>query len=481
MGQSGVTAMEDTVQDNRLQIPKSSTIIDMPFHYQSENHVRRVSVLGGGLAGSEAALQLANRGIAVELYEMRPSRRSPAHHSDDLAELVCSNSLKSVDPDTAAGALKKELTLLGSSLLKTAIECSVPAGGALAVNRTSFSSRVTQMIESHSMVTLIREEATVIPDGVCIVATGPLTSDSLAASLSEYVGDSRLAFFDAAAPIIDSATIDTSRAFFQARYDKGNPTDYLNCPLSRDEYDVFVNELVAAKRSIPKKFESSELFCACQPIEEIARKGHDALRFGPMKPVGLTDPRTGLRPWAVLQLRSENLERSAYNLVGFQTNLTFSEQKRVFSLIPALAHVEYFRLGVMHRNTFIDSPSLVDSTLALRAYPNIRLAGQLVGTEGYAEAIAGGMIAAINAACDLEGYPSFVMPRETALGSLIEYASSSATTNYQPMHVNWGLVPPLDPHVRSKRERYKAYGLRAVESAKQYTMSHPMLKVDSDE
>jgi len=453
----------------------------MPFHYRSENHKHRVSVLGGGLAGSEAALQLASRGVAVNLYEMRPGRCSPAHHSDDLAELVCSNSLKSVDPDTAAGSLKKELALLDSSLLKVAVECSVPAGGALAVNRTDFSRRVTEMIESHPMITLTREEVTEIPEGVCIIATGPLTSDSLANSLSEYVGDNRLAFFDAAAPIIDSATIDTSRAFFQARYDKGNPTDYLNCPLSRTEYDVFVNELVAAKRSIPKKFESSELFCACQPIEEIARKGHDALRFGPMKPVGLTDPRTGSRPWAVLQLRAENLQKSAYNLVGFQTNLTFSEQKRVFPLIPALANVEYFRMGVMHRNTFIDSPSLIDPTLALRAYPSIRLAGQLLGTEGYTEAIAGGMIAAINTICDLEGHPSFVMPNETAIGSLIEYASSPTTTNYQPMHVNWGLVPPLATRVKSKRERYKAYGLRAIESAEEYIMSHPVFRVDSSE
>lgn len=428
----------------------------------SPENILPVTIIGGGLAGTEAAWQLAQRGIASRLFEMRPASTSPAHHGGDLAELVCSNSLKSDDPNTAAGLLKTELEALGSVVLATARKHRVPAGGALAVDREGFSAELTSIIESHPLIELVRQEASEVPrSGHSIITTGPLTSASFEPALSELVGSDRLAFFDAAAPIIDAASIDRSVVFAASRYGKGEGDDYLNAPMNRDEYERFIAQLLDARRVVLKEFETRDLFQACQPVEETARKGLDAPRYGAMKPVGLTDPRTGERPWAVVQLRAENTGLTAYNLVGFQTNLTFGEQQRVFRLIPGLENAEFLRFGVMHRNTFIDAPRLLDATLALRSRPNVRIAGQLSGTEGYLEAAASGLIAGVNTAADLLGGEPVVLPATTALGSLIAYATDPDTKPYQPMHVNFGLVPSLDKRVRGKRDRYAAYSKRA--------------------
>ena len=428
----------------------------------SDTHEHSATVIGGGLAGSEAAWQLAERGFYVSLYEMRPALASPAHHTSELAELVCSNSFKSNDPSTAAGTLKVELDRLGSKLLKIALDTAVPAGGALAVDRAEFSATVTDIIDKHPNIDLIRDEMRTIPDRKpVIVATGPLSSPGLEASLSDLVGSERLAFFDAAAPIVDAETIDRSRVFAASRYEKGEGADYLNCPMDQESYERFIGEIIDAERVTAHAFERKDLFQACQPIEEVARKGLDAPRFGPLKPVGLTDPATGERPWAVVQLRAENRAGTAYNLVGFQTNLTFPEQRRVLRMIPGLERAEFMRYGVMHRNTFVDAPRTLDPTLALRSAPNIYLAGQLTGTEGYTEAIATGLLAAFNLSAVAQGGRSFVLPVTTALGALIAYATDPATEKYQPMHVNWGLVPPLTPPVRGKRARYCAYAERA--------------------
>jgi len=423
-----------------------------------------VTVIGGGLAGSEAAFQLALRGHEVTLLEMRPTVVGPAHHTDRLAELVCSNSLKSDDPDTAAGMLKRELESLGSLIVACARATAVPAGGALAVDRDRFAELVTGVLGSTSGVEVVRAEADAIPDGDVIVASGPLTSAALEAALSGVVGPGRLAFFDAAAPVVDAASIDRTVVFAQSRYDKGESADYLNCPMERDEYEAFVDALLAAERVTAKEFETSELFHACQPIEEIARRGRDSVRFGALKPVGLTDPRTGRRPWAVVQLRPENRAGTAYNLVGFQTNLTFPEQERVFRLIPGLAGAEFVRHGVMHRNTFVDAPRLLTPDLALRSEARIRLAGQLTGTEGYLEAAGSGLVAALGLHAARLGASEVVLPRETALGALLAYTTDPDTAPYQPMHVNFGLAPPLTAPVRGKRERHAAYAQRGREA-----------------
>jgi len=432
-----------------------------------------VTVIGGGVAGTEAAWQLAARGIRVGLREMRPAHTSPAHHGADLAELVCSNSLKSDDPTTAAGLLKRELEDLGSVVMSVARATRVPAGAALAVDRAAFSARLTDLINSHPLIDVSRAEATSIPDGPVIVATGPLTSPGLDTALAQLVGGDRLSFYDAAAPIVDALSLDRDIVFAASRYDKGEGSDYLNAPMTREEYDLFYDALVNASRVEDKDFERKELFSACQPVEEVARSGKDALRFGALKPVGLVDPRTGERPWAVVQLRAENAAATAYNLVGFQTNLTFPEQRRVFSTIPGLARAEFLRYGVMHRNTFIDAPRLLDSTLALRDEPRIRFAGQITGTEGYLEAAATGLLAAANTAAWLQNQPPVVLPHTTALGSLVAYATDPETQRYQPMHVNFGLVPPLDCRVRGKRERYSAYSERARTDFTKWLDAHP--------
>lgn len=420
-----------------------------------------VTVIGGGLAGCEAAWQLAERGVRVVLVEMRPIRSSPAHHSEYLGELVCSNSLKSENPDSAAGLLKSELAAMGSVVLRVARETRVPAGGALAVDRDLFGVALTHRIESHPGITVVRSEATAIPDGRVIVATGPLTSPGLEQALGALVGEGRLAFYDAAAPIVEAESLDRTVVFAQSRYDKGETADYLNAPMTREEYDAFYDALVDARRVTAKEFESTELFQACQPVEEVARTGRDSLRFGALKPVGLTDPVSGQRPWAVVQLRAENRAGSAYNLVGFQTNLAFPEQERVFRMIPGLADATFVRHGVMHRNTFVDAPHVLDSSLAVIAEPRVRLAGQLTGTEGYSEAAASGLLAALNTYADIAGSDAVNLPTTTALGALMAYATDPETSHYEPMHVNFGLVPPLPDRVRGKRERYAAYSERA--------------------
>ena len=432
----------------------------------------RVTVIGAGIAGTEAVWQLASRGVDVRLIEMRPGSMTPAHHTGDFAELVCSNSLKSTDPASAAGLLKHELGRLESVVLRVAQETAVPAGGALAVDRGAFSGRLTELVTAQPNVEVVRDEASAIPDGPVIVATGPLTSPSLEAALVELVGD-RLAFYDAAAPIVEAETLDRSIVFAQSRYDKGTGADYLNAPMDRAEYDRFYDALVDARRVTAKDFERSELFQACQPVEEVARSGRDALRFGALKPVGLADPRTGARPWAVVQLRAENAAGTAYNLVGFQTNLAFPEQERVFRLVPGLEDARFSRYGVMHRNTFVDAPRVLDATFALRSQPRIRLVGQLTGTEGYAEAAMSGLLGALNTWADLTGAEPIVLPQTTAFGALTAYATNPETTGYQPMHVNFGILAPLPERVRGKRERYAAYAERARADLDAWLTSRP--------
>jgi methylenetetrahydrofolate--tRNA-(uracil-5-)-methyltransferase len=432
-------------------------------------------VIGGGLAGAEAALQLAERGVRVRLAEMRPLSMTPAHHTADFAELVCSNSLKSQDPDTAAGLLKHELAALGSFVLRVALETQVPAGSALAVDRTRFSARLTELVEAHPLIEVVRRDVGSLPPvGRIIIATGPLTSPAFEPVLEDLVGD-RLAFFDAAAPIIDAESIDRTIVFAQSRYDRGGGADYLNAPMTRDEYDVFYDALVDARQAHVKEFERKELFQACQPIEEVARTGRDAVRFGALKPVGLADPRTDQRPWAVVQLRAENAACTAYNLVGFQTNLAFPEQERVFRLIPGLEGAEFLRYGVMHRNTFLDAPRLLDATFALRTDSRIRFAGQITGTEGYSEAAMSGLLAALNTWADIAGAAPVILPPTSAFGALGHYATDARTAHYQPMHVNFGIVPPLAEKVRGKRERYAAYTKRGRDDFAAFLAQRPDL------
>lgn len=435
----------------------------------------RVTVVGGGLAGCECACQLADRGIPVTLHEMRPETASPAHHTASLAELVCSNSFKSTRPDSAAGLLKEELSRMGSVLVSCARAAAVPAGGALAVDRARFSRLVEEQVAARPSIEVVRGEVRDIPEGPCVIAAGPLCSPALSERLLALVGGDALSFFDAAAPIVDASTLDMDVLFTQSRYGEAGGGDYLNAPLDRDEYEAFIDALVGAERVVLRDFERRDLFQACQPAEEVARTGRDAIRFGAMKPVGLTDPRTGRRPWAAVQLRAENAERSAYNLVGFQTNLTFAEQRRVFRMIPGLGNAEFFRYGVMHRNTFVDSPRVLDATFRVPG-TRVRLAGQITGTEGYTEAIASGLLAALNTVADLAGADPVELPRTGALGSLVAYATDPATEGYQPMHANFGLVPPLsDGRRRSKRDRYAAYAERALADLDAYLATRPDL------
>ena len=435
----------------------------------------RVTVVGGGLAGCECACQLADRGIPVTLHEMRPQTASPAHHTASLAELVCSNSFKSTRPDSAAGLLKEELSRMGSVLVSCARAAAVPAGGALAVDRARFSRLVEEQVAARPSIEVVRGEVRDVPEGPCVIAAGPLCSPALSERLLALVGGDALSFFDAAAPIVDASTLDMDVLFTQSRYGEAGGGDYLNAPLDRDEYEAFIDALVGAERVVLRDFERRDLFQACQPAEEVARTGHDAIRFGAMKPVGLTDPRTGRRPWAAVQLRAENAERSAYNLVGFQTNLTFAEQRRVFRMIPGLENAEFFRYGVMHRNTFVDSPRVLDATFRVPG-TRVRLAGQITGTEGYTEAIASGLLAALNTVADLAGADPVELPRTGALGSLVAYATDPATEGYQPMHANFGLVPPLsDGRRRSKRDRYAAYAERALADLDAYLATRPDL------
>lgn len=440
-----------------------------------------VAILGAGLAGSEAALQLAARGIHVRLFEMRPAVMTPIHTSGMCAELVCSNSLKSTKPSSAAGMLKHELEKLHSFLYAAALRHAVAAGGALALNRLDFSAEVTALIKEHPNIEFVCEQVRDLSlparnNDAIIIATGPLTSDALAQYLVKLTGIKHLAFYDAAAPIVMADSLDAKKLFRQSRYKDASCSrgDYLNAPFSRDEYDAFIDALVDAKRTLRRDFETRDLFQACQPIEEIARKGHDAPRFGALKPVGLTDPRTRQRPWAVLQLRAEDTQGTSYNLVGFQTNLTFPEQLRVFRMIPGLEQAEFARYGVMHRNTFIDAPHTLDANLQLRVNDAAQLdvpifvAGQLAGTEGYCEAIRSGVHAALSVAAYLADINVPALPAETAFGALMAYATDSKTVDYQPMHVNFGIIPPLDHHVRNKAERYALYAKRGRDALDKY-------------
>ena len=432
-----------------------------------------MNIIGAGLAGSEAALQLAQRGVHVRLFEMRPETETDVHRGGDCAELVCSNSLKSTKPESAAGMLKAELAALGSQLIAAAGRSRVDAGGALAVDRDKFSADVTSMVKESPYIEY-RVMCVSDPLDACsgaadatILATGPLTSDALAQWLVDKTGSDNLAFFDAAAPVVMADSLDMDVLFRQSRYEQDAPGDYLNAPFDKESYDAFIAQLVAADRVIKRDFETKDLFQACQPIEEIARKGADAPRFGTCKPVGLTDPATGRRPWAAVQLRAENAQGTAYNLVGFQTNLTFGEQKRVFRMIPGLQNAEFARYGVMHRNTFIQAPRLLDRDLRLRGVDApVYVAGQLSGTEGYCEAIASGLMCALFAYAQLQGIQAPLLPVETAFGALLDYATDPATQDYQPMHVNFGILKPLDQHIRNKGMRYAAYaerGSRAME------------------
>lgn len=429
-----------------------------------------VTIVGAGLAGSEAALQLADRGVRVRLVEMRPKTPTLVHVTGCCAELVCSNSLKSEKPDSAAGMLKRELAELGSQLYAQAKLHAVPAGGALAVDRTAFAEAVTALVEAHPLIDLVHEEVVDLVQAAegadaLVVAAGPLASDALAASLSRLAGEEHLAFYDAAAPIVMADSLDYAKLFRQSRYEDAaaDAGDYLNAPFSREEYDAFVDELVGAERVIRRDFETRDLFQACQPIEEIARKGHDAPRFGTLKPVGLTDPRTGHRPWAALQLRAEDAHGSSYNLVGFQTNLTFPEQRRVFRLIPGLENAEFARYGVMHRNTFLDSPRLLDATYALKAEPRIRFAGQMTGVEGYIESTASGWTAGVAAAMEVLGRPMPQLDRFTAVGALASYISDHTVTKFQPMNINFGIIEPLGCKIKGKREKNAKISERALE------------------
>ncbi len=443
-------------------------------------------VIGGGLAGSEAAWQAAERGVQVTLYEMRPKVTTGAHTTDRLAELVCSNSLGSNLPDRAAGVLKAELRRLGSLLLRIADESAVPAGGALAVDRDLFAQRVTQALEAHPNIRIVREEVTEIPSTPTILASGPLTSPKLSQALAQLTGQEHLYFYDAIAPIVVADSINMEICFRASRYGRGEQAegDYINCPFTKAEYDAFVEALIHAERIDLREFErpvlegavgvragKGKFFEGCLPIEVLARRGHDALAFGPLRPVGLTDPRTGKRPYAVVQLRQDNLAGTLYNMVGFQTNLKFGEQRRVFRMIPGLEQAEFARYGQMHRNTFLFSPALLHPTLQFRRQANLFLAGQITGVEGYVGNIATGLLAGWNAARWLHGQPLLTLPRETMLGALCHYITHASEADFQPMKANYGILPPLPRRIRNKRERYAAYAQRAQEALERFLAS----------
>lgn len=428
---------------------------------------KKAKVIGAGLAGCEAAWQLANSGIEVTLYEMKPKKYTPAHHYSGFAELVCSNSLKASRLESAAGLLKAEMEILGSVTVSSAKENAVEAGGALAVDREKFSDSVTAKIKNHPLIKIVEEELTEIPDGNVIIATGPLTSDALAESISKICGNG-LSFFDAAAPIVTYESLDKQLVFFASRYGRGD-ADYINCPMNKEEYTEFYNALIAAESAELKEFdkENFRVYEGCMPIEVLAKRGEDTMRFGPLKPVGLTDPRTGKRPYAVVQLRKENKEGTLYNLVGFQTNLKFAEQKRVFSKITGLQNAEFMRYGVMHRNTFINSPKLLNSHFQMLENENIYFAGQITGVEGYMESAASGIIAGISLARKLNGLAQINLPVDTMTGALSAYISDSYNSeNFQPMGANMGILPELGVRIKDKKEKYGAYAERALNSLK---------------
>ena len=414
---------------------------------------REIVVLGGGLAGAEAAWQVARAGLPVRLCEMRPARQTPAHQTDRLAELVCSNSLKSNRPDSAPGLLKEELRRAGSLLVQVADRCAVPAGQALAVDREQFAAGVSEAVAGQALICIERQEARTVPrDSLVIVATGPLTSGPLVDDIAQLTGSGQLYFYDAISPIVDAATIATGKVFRASRYGKGGE-DYLNCPLTREQYERFLDALLAAEEVERHAFEEARFFEACLPIEELARRGRDTLRFGPMKPVGLTDPRTGRRPYAVVQLRQENARADSYNLVGFQNHLKFGQQKRILRMIPGLENAEFLRYGQIHRNTYVNAPALLTATLRLRAHANIFIAGQLCGTEGYVEAMATGFMAGTHAVRLAAGEQPLAPPRETAMGSLCHYISAADLRHYQPANIAFDLLPPLPEEERTRDKK----------------------------
>ena len=420
-----------------------------------------VKVIGAGLAGCEAAWQLAQRGISVELYEMKPKKMSPAHHSADFAELVCSNSFRGDRLENAVGLLKEELRRCGSLIMQCAEATRVEAGGCLAVDRGGFAKTVTEKIRNHPNIRVIDEEVTKVPDGPVIVATGPLTSDAMSEAIGAYFGQDYLHFFDAAAPLVTAESIDMTKAWWQSRYDRGTP-DYVNCAMDKEEYEAFIKELVAAEEAEVHGFEDKNVFEGCMPVEVMARRGFDTLRYGPLKPVGLTDPSTGKEPYAVVQLRQDNAEGSVFNLVGFQTHLKFGEQKRVFSMIPALANAEFVRYGVMHRNTFLQSPKLLDCYYADRRNPMVAFAGQMTGVEGYVESTASGYLAAVAMAAKVQGREAPVFPKTTAIGALGLYISDESVVNFQPMNVNFSIIAPLEQRIRKKAEKNLAIANRSL-------------------
>lgn len=424
--------------------------------------MKKFTVIGAGLAGCEAAWQIAEAGYEVTLLEMKPEKFSPAHKNKNFAELVCSNSLKASRIDSAAGLLKEEMARLGSLTVPVARNCAVPAGGALAVDRNEFSQTITDMINSHPNITVenkLVEEISLDDDEILIIATGPLTEGKLGEAIQNLCGD-YLSFYDAAAPIVMADSVDMQKAFGASRYDRGGDDDYINCPFNKAEYEAFIEELINAECAVVHDFDVYE---GCMPIEKLAKRGLDAPRFGPMKPVGLVDPNTGHRPWACVQLRRENSKGTMFNLVGFQTNLKFGEQKRVFSMIPGLENAEFVRYGVMHRNSFLNSPKLLNADFSLRSNPNIFFAGQITGVEGYMESAASGIMAGVNAVRRAEGEEPLVLSEYNMIGALSQYISDESVTNFQPMGANFGVLPPIEPKIRDKRERYMALANRALE------------------
>ena len=421
-----------------------------------------VKVIGAGLAGSEAAWQLAQRGIQVTLYEMKPHKKSPAHHADTFAELVCSNSLRGDKLENAVGLLKEELRRMGSLIMQCADATRVEAGGCLAVDRYGFSQLVTDKIKNHPNITVVEEEVTEVPEGPVIIASGPLTSDALSDAIGRYFGAKYLHFFDAAAPLVTAESIDMNEAWWQSRYDRGTP-DYINCAMDRQQYEAFLHELVNAEEAEVHGFEDKNVFEGCMPVEVMGRRGFDTLRFGPLKPVGLTDPKTGKEPYAVVQLRQDNADKTVFNLVGFQTHLKFGEQKRVFSMIPALRNAEFVRYGVMHRNTFLRSPGLLDRYYSDLRNPLVAFAGQMTGVEGYVESTASGLLAAIAMAARIQGREVPDFPKTTAIGALGLYISDTSVENFQPMNVNFSIISPLEQRIRKKAEKNLAIANRALE------------------
>ena len=421
-----------------------------------------VKVIGAGLAGCEAAWQLAQRGISVELYEMKPVKMSPAHHSSDFAELVCSNSLRGDRLENAVGLLKEELRRCGSLILQCAEETRVEAGGCLAVDREGFAKLVTEKIRNHPNISVISREVTQVPQGPVIIATGPLTSDAMSDAIGAYFGADYLHFFDAAAPLVTAESLDMDHAWWQSRYDRGTP-DYVNCAMDKEQYEAFIKELIAAEEAEVHGFEDKNVFEGCMPVEVMARRGFDTLRYGPLKPVGLTDPNTGKEPYAVVQLRQDNAEGSVFNLVGFQTHLKFGEQRRVFSMIPALKNAEFVRYGVMHRNTFLKSPKLLDRYYADRRDPLVAFAGQMTGVEGYVESTASGFLAAVAMAAKVQGKEIPEFPKTTAIGALGLYISDESVENFQPMNINFSIIAPLQQRIRKKAEKNLAIAKRSLE------------------